>query len=124
MPNKGQHFYRIKVILLSTLQTEVKSKLATMGAALRHPLPPTPSEEKTTSMLGRRAVDNGGDSPPRKKSKQSNSGTTSSSSSSSNIERNIVKGEEAVESLTTRGKRSLTAILAGRREELGYDNGG
>ncbi|NOD82893.1 MULTISPECIES: RNA polymerase sigma factor [unclassified Ruegeria] len=31
---------------------------------------------------------------------------------------------EAVESLTARGKRSLTAILAGRREELGYDNGG
>ncbi|WP_171231313.1 RNA polymerase sigma factor [Ruegeria sp. HKCCA4812] len=31
---------------------------------------------------------------------------------------------EAVESLTARGKRSLTAILAVRREELGYDNGG
>ncbi|NOD61770.1 MULTISPECIES: RNA polymerase sigma factor [unclassified Ruegeria] len=31
---------------------------------------------------------------------------------------------EAVESLTARGKRSLAAILAGRREELGYDNGG
>ncbi|WP_170343798.1 RNA polymerase sigma factor [Ruegeria atlantica] len=31
---------------------------------------------------------------------------------------------EAVESLTARGKRSLTAILAGRREELGYENGG
>ncbi|WP_171092138.1 MULTISPECIES: RNA polymerase sigma factor [unclassified Ruegeria] len=30
---------------------------------------------------------------------------------------------EAVESLTARGKRSLAAILAGRREELGYDNG-
>lgn len=27
---------------------------------------------------------------------------------------------EAVESLTARGKRALTAILAGRREELGY----
>ncbi|WP_050602749.1 RNA polymerase sigma factor [Ruegeria sp. 6PALISEP08] len=31
---------------------------------------------------------------------------------------------EAVESLTARGKRSLAAILAGRREELGYDNDG
>lgn len=31
---------------------------------------------------------------------------------------------EAVESLTARGKRSLTAILAGRREELGYDDDG
>jgi RNA polymerase sigma-70 factor (ECF subfamily) len=29
---------------------------------------------------------------------------------------------EAVESLTARGKRSLSAILAGRREELGYEN--
>lgn len=28
---------------------------------------------------------------------------------------------EAVESLTARGKRALAAILAGRREELGYD---
>jgi len=28
---------------------------------------------------------------------------------------------EAVESLTARGKRALTAILAGKREELGYD---
>lgn len=28
----------------------------------------------------------------------------------------------AVESLTARGKRGLTAILAGRREELGYDD--
>lgn len=28
---------------------------------------------------------------------------------------------EAVESLTARGKRALTAILAGRKEELGYD---
>jgi RNA polymerase sigma-70 factor (ECF subfamily) len=27
---------------------------------------------------------------------------------------------EAVESLTARGKRALTAILAGRKEELGY----
>lgn len=31
---------------------------------------------------------------------------------------------EAVESLTARGKRSLAAILAGRREELGYDDDG
>lgn len=30
---------------------------------------------------------------------------------------------EAVESLTARGKRALTAALAGRRDELGYDNG-
>ncbi|SLN18001.1 RNA polymerase sigma factor [Ruegeria meonggei] len=30
---------------------------------------------------------------------------------------------EAVESLTARGKRSLAAILAGRRDELGYDDG-
>ncbi len=30
---------------------------------------------------------------------------------------------EAVESLTARGKRALTGILADRREELGYDNG-
>lgn len=30
---------------------------------------------------------------------------------------------EAVESLTARGKRALTAILAGRRDELGYDDG-
>lgn len=30
---------------------------------------------------------------------------------------------EAVESLTARGKRALTAALAGRRQELGYDNG-
>ncbi|MPL84649.1 RNA polymerase ECF family sigma subunit [Rhodobacter sp. 140A] len=29
-------------------------------------------------------------------------------------------GVEAVESLTARGKRALAAILAGRREELGY----
>ena len=29
---------------------------------------------------------------------------------------------EAVESLTARGKRALAGILAGRREELGYDN--
>ncbi len=29
---------------------------------------------------------------------------------------------EAVESLVARGKRALTAILAGRREELGYDD--
>jgi RNA polymerase sigma-70 factor (ECF subfamily) len=29
---------------------------------------------------------------------------------------------EAVESLTARGKRALKAILAGRREELGYDD--
>ncbi|GGH55760.1 RNA polymerase sigma factor [Frigidibacter albus] len=32
-------------------------------------------------------------------------------------------GVEAVESLTARGKRALTAALGGRREELGYDNG-
>lgn len=31
-------------------------------------------------------------------------------------------GVEAVESLTARGKRSLAAILAGRREELGYED--
>jgi len=30
---------------------------------------------------------------------------------------------EAVESLTARGKRALAAILAGRREELGYEDG-
>ena len=33
-------------------------------------------------------------------------------------------GVEAVESLTARGKRALTAILAGRRDELGYDDDG
>lgn len=32
-------------------------------------------------------------------------------------------GVEAVESLTARAKRALTAILSGRREELGYDDG-
>lgn len=32
-------------------------------------------------------------------------------------------GIEAVESLTARGKRALTAALAGRRGELGYDDG-
>lgn len=32
-------------------------------------------------------------------------------------------GVEAVESLTARGKRRLTELLAGRREELGYDEG-
>lgn len=32
-------------------------------------------------------------------------------------------GVEAVESLTARGKRALTAMLAGRREELGYEHG-
>lgn len=32
-------------------------------------------------------------------------------------------GVEAVESLTARGKRALAAILAGRRAELGYDEG-
>ncbi len=31
-------------------------------------------------------------------------------------------GIEAVESLTARGKRSLTAILAGRQQELSYDD--
>lgn len=30
---------------------------------------------------------------------------------------------EAVESLTARGKRALAAALAGRRDELGYDDG-
>lgn len=33
-------------------------------------------------------------------------------------------GVEAVESLTARGKRALRAALAGRREELGYDDDG
>ena len=33
-------------------------------------------------------------------------------------------GVEAVESLTARGKRSLTALLAGQRAELGYEEGG
>jgi RNA polymerase sigma-70 factor (ECF subfamily) len=32
-------------------------------------------------------------------------------------------GVEAVESLTARGKRALAALLAGRREELGYEDG-
>lgn len=32
-------------------------------------------------------------------------------------------GVEAVESLTARGKRALASALAGRREELGYDDG-
>lgn len=32
-------------------------------------------------------------------------------------------GVEAVESLTARGKRALAAMLAGRREELGYEHG-
>ncbi|MFV0514900.1 MAG: RNA polymerase sigma factor [Jhaorihella sp.] len=32
-------------------------------------------------------------------------------------------GVEAVESLTARGKRALTAALAGRRKELGYEDG-
>ena len=32
-------------------------------------------------------------------------------------------GVEAVESLTARGKRALKAVLAGRKEELGYENG-
>lgn len=31
-------------------------------------------------------------------------------------------GVEAVESLTARGKRALAAILAGRKDELGYDD--
>jgi RNA polymerase sigma-70 factor (ECF subfamily) len=31
-------------------------------------------------------------------------------------------GVEAVESLTARGKRALAALLAGRRDELGYDD--
>lgn len=33
----------------------------------------------------------------------------------------LMVGVEAVESLTARGKRNLTAILSGRKEELGYD---
>ena len=33
-------------------------------------------------------------------------------------------GVEAVESLTARGKRSLFAILAGRKQDLGYDDAG
>ena len=33
-------------------------------------------------------------------------------------------GVEAVESLTARGKRSLAALLAGQRAELGYEEGG
>lgn len=32
-------------------------------------------------------------------------------------------GVEAVESLTARGKRALKGALAGRKEELGYENG-
>lgn len=32
-------------------------------------------------------------------------------------------GVEAVESLTARGKRALAALLAGQREELGYQDG-
>ncbi len=32
-------------------------------------------------------------------------------------------GVEAVESLTARGKRALTADLSGRRDELGYEDG-
>jgi RNA polymerase sigma-70 factor (ECF subfamily) len=32
-------------------------------------------------------------------------------------------GVEAVESLTARGKRSLAAVMAGRRAELGYEEG-
>ncbi len=31
-------------------------------------------------------------------------------------------GVEAVESLTARGKRALSAVLAGRKQELGYDD--
>ena len=31
-------------------------------------------------------------------------------------------GVEAVESLTARGKRALTALLAGQREALGYED--
>lgn len=31
-------------------------------------------------------------------------------------------GVEAVESLSARGKRTLSALLSGRRKELGYDN--
>jgi RNA polymerase sigma factor (sigma-70 family) len=32
-------------------------------------------------------------------------------------------GVEAVESLTARGKRALAALLAGRKQDLGYDDG-
>ncbi|MGB3278881.1 MAG: sigma factor-like helix-turn-helix DNA-binding protein, partial [Pseudorhodobacter sp.] len=32
-------------------------------------------------------------------------------------------GVEAVESLTARGKRALAAAMAGRRAELGYEEG-
>ncbi|MCU0815302.1 MAG: RNA polymerase sigma factor [Cypionkella sp.] len=35
----------------------------------------------------------------------------------------LAVGVEAVESLTARGKRALAAALAGRREDLGYDEG-
>lgn len=35
----------------------------------------------------------------------------------------LAVGVEAVESLTARGKRALAAALAGRREDLGYDDG-
>ncbi len=34
----------------------------------------------------------------------------------------LMVGVEAVESLTARGKRNLTAILSGAKEELGYDH--
>jgi RNA polymerase sigma factor (sigma-70 family) len=33
-------------------------------------------------------------------------------------------GVEAVESLTARGKRALASILAGRKADLGYGEGG
>ena len=33
-------------------------------------------------------------------------------------------GVEAVESLTARGKRALSAILSGRKAELGYEDDG
>jgi RNA polymerase sigma factor (sigma-70 family) len=43
--------------------------------------------------------------------------------SNTEIGRVMDLGVEAVESLTARGKRSLTALLAGRRAELGYEDG-
>lgn len=43
--------------------------------------------------------------------------------SNSEIADILAVGVEAVESLTARGKRALAAALAGRREDLGYDDG-
>ncbi|MEO0653609.1 MAG: RNA polymerase sigma factor [Pseudomonadota bacterium] len=42
--------------------------------------------------------------------------------SNPDIARAMDIGVEAVESLTARGKRALRGLLAGRREELGYDD--